>query len=169
MDDLGNVRLEQLTAEMAWIRRLARALVRDESAADDIAQDTWLAAAGNVPDDRPLRPWLSRVVMNVVRMRFRGESRRGARETRVEKPEAVATAEELIDRVEVQRVVAGEVLALTEPYRTTVLLHYFEGLSSAEIARRQEIPDGTVRRRLKTALDQRRSRRMRHRGASCSW
>ena len=158
MDDLGNVRLEQLTAEMAWIRRIARALCVDASTADDIAQETWLAAAGKVPDDRPLRPWLVRVMTNIVRMRFRGEHRRSVREEAAERPADVATAAELIDRVEIQRVVAGEVLALAEPYRSTVLLHYFEGLSSAEIARRQGIPDGTVRRRLKTALDELRAR-----------
>jgi RNA polymerase sigma factor (sigma-70 family) len=158
MDDLGRVRLDQLTAEMAWIRRIARALCTDASTADDIAQETWLAAAGNVPEDRPLRPWLARVMTNVVRMRFRGEQRRSAREEATERPDDVATAAQLIDRVEVQRVVAGEVLALAEPYRSTVLLHYFEGLSSAEIARRHGIPDGTVRRRLKTALDELRRR-----------
>src|SRR5438874_2684103 len=34
------------------------------------------------------------------------------------------------------------------------LLHDVEGLTSAQIARQLGIPDGTVRRRLKTALDQ---------------
>lgn len=157
MDD-GNVELDQLTAEMAWIRRLAMALVKDASTADDVAQDAYLAAAGRVPDDRPLRPWLSRVVRNVVRMRTRSTKRREGRELAAPAPSPGPTAEELIDRVELQRMVAGEVLALAEPYRSTVLLHYFEGLSSADIARRLAIPDGTVRRRLKTALDELRAR-----------
>jgi RNA polymerase sigma-70 factor (ECF subfamily) len=159
MDDrVANVQLDQLTAEMAWIRRLAMALVKDASAADDVAQDTFIAAAGHVPDDRPLRPWLSRVVLNVVRMRGRSAKRREAREAATAVPDSVPTATELIDRVELQRMVAGEVLALAEPYRSTVLLHYFEGLSSAEIARRLDLPDGTVRRRLKVALDELRAR-----------
>jgi len=55
-------------------------------------------------------------------------------------------------------VVAGEVLALADLYRSTLLLHFFEGLTRVEIARRLEIPDGSVRRRLKTALDQLRAR-----------
>jgi hypothetical protein len=37
-------------------------------------------------------------------------------------------------------------------------LHFIEGFSSADIARRLGIPDGTVRRRLKVALDQLRDR-----------
>src|SRR5205085_5864657 len=88
----------------------------------------------------------------------RSAKRREAREAAIPEPSVEPTAAELVDRVELQRMVAGEVLALAEPYRSTVLLHYFEGLSSAEIARRQGIPDGTVRRRLKTALDELRRR-----------
>jgi len=158
MDDVGDVRLEQLTAELAWMRRLALALVRDDDAADDISQEAWLAARDRVPGDRPLRPWLSRVVVNVVRMRSRAQSRRVAREAALPESPPVPSSAELVDRVEVQRALADAVLALGEPYRSTVLLHYFEGLSSAEIARRCGIPDGTVRRRLKVALDELRGR-----------
>lgn len=149
---------EQLMVEMGWVRRLARALLDDAAAAEDIVQETWLVAASQKPDEqRPLRPWLARVVRNLARTRRRSESRRNERESAYE-GQGVATPEELIERVELQRVVAGEVLALAEPYRSTLLLHFFEGLTSAEIARRLEIPDGTVRRRLKTALDQLRVR-----------
>src|SRR5205823_1008819 len=42
---------------------------------------------------------------------------------------------------------------LAEPYRTAVLLRYYEELSAAEIARRTEVPAGTVRWRLKEGLD----------------
>ncbi|MGE0396715.1 MAG: sigma-70 family RNA polymerase sigma factor [Kofleriaceae bacterium] len=160
------MRLEQLTAEMAWIRRLAFALVRDDSVADDVAQDTWLAAAGKVPSDRPIRPWLSRVVTNIVRMRARSTKRREATEGAAVTDGAVpteasvdsATADDLIDRVELQRAIVDAVLALAEPYRSTVLLHFFEGLSSAEIARRLGVPGSTVRGRLHTSLDQLRAR-----------
>ncbi|HVV84518.1 MAG TPA: RNA polymerase sigma factor, partial [Kofleriaceae bacterium] len=167
MEDLEDVRLEQLTAEMAWIRGLARVLVQDASVADDVAQEAWLAAAGKVPDDRPLRPWLSRVVTNVVRMRLRSSRRREAREAAAPQADPSPAADELVDRLELQRAVVDEVLALHEPYRSTVLLHFFEGLSSAELARRLGVPDGTVRRRLKVAVDVLRERlreRHRHRG-----
>jgi DNA-directed RNA polymerase specialized sigma24 family protein len=36
---------EQLMGEIAWVRRLARALVRDPAAADDVAQDALVVAA----------------------------------------------------------------------------------------------------------------------------
>ena len=148
---------EQLMIEMGWVRRLARELLQDAAAAEDVAQETWMVAKSQRPDeDRPLRPWLARVVRNLVHTRRRGEARRGDREAAYEHATASAapTPAELIERVELQRVVAGEVLALAEPYRSTVLLHFFEGLTSVQIASRLGIPDGTVRRRLKAALDQ---------------
>ncbi len=152
--------LEKLMSELSWLKRLAIALVRDESDANDLVQETWLVAAERAPTDgRPLKPWLSRVALNLVRMRTRASKRRRAREAAVEPTaEKSPTPDELVGRLRAQRVVVDEVLRLAEPYRNTVLLHYFEDLSSAEIARRSGIPEGTVRRRLKVALDELRGR-----------
>lgn len=146
---------EQLMAEMAWVRRLARALVRDHSTADDVAQDAWVVANERQPStDRPLRPWLSRVVRNLAHTRKRAEARRDVHEGAAVDLRVVATPAELIERVELHRAIADEVIALAEPYRSTVLLHFFEDLSSVELAQRLGVPEGTVRRRLKVALDQ---------------
>src|SRR4051812_41606245 len=154
MDDARIPTNEQLMAEMGWVRRLARALVKDDAIADDVAQDTWLVATEQHPDvDRPLRPWLARVVSNLVRTRRRGDSRREDRHAAIVDDRAVPTPAELVERVELQRAVAEELLALAEPYRSTVLLHFIEDYSSADIARRLGIPSGTVRRRLKVGLD----------------
>lgn len=152
--------LEKLMSELSWLKRLASALVRNESDANDLVQETWLVAAEHAPTDgRPLKPWLSRVALNLVRMRSRASKRRLAREAAVERSsESSPTPDDLVDRLRAQRVVADEVLKLAEPYRNTVLLHYFEDLSSAEISRRSGIPEGTVRRRLKVALDELRGR-----------
>lgn len=152
--------LEKLLSELSWLKRLASALVRDESDANDLVQETWLVAAEHAPTDgRPLKPWLSRVALNLVRMRSRASKRRLAREAAVEpSSDSAPTPDALVGRLRAQSVVADEVLRLAEPYRNTVLLHYFEDLSSAEIARRSGIPEGTVRRRLKVALDELRGR-----------
>ncbi|HET9991603.1 MAG TPA: sigma-70 family RNA polymerase sigma factor, partial [Kofleriaceae bacterium] len=163
--------VDELMAEMAWVRRLAHGLLRDGDAADDIAQDAWLAASEHAPEDgRPLRPWLHRVVLNLVRMRARGDRRRSARELAGGEPPASSTADELLAQVQTQRVLADEVIALREPYRSTILLHYVEGLTSAEIARRLGIPSATVRQRLKHALDELRDRlRARADGPKQGW
>lgn len=152
-------RLAQLTAEMAWLRRLARALLRSDDAAD-LAHDTWLAARDHVPTDgRPLRPWLSRVARNLAISKARARQRREAREQASGSlVEAGSRPDELVQRVELQKLVATEVLGLAEPYRSTVLLHFFDELTCAEIARRLKLPEGTVRRRLKVGLDELRAR-----------
>ncbi|MEW6745190.1 MAG: sigma-70 family RNA polymerase sigma factor, partial [Planctomycetota bacterium] len=146
---------EELLAHVEWIRRFSRSLVSDASSADDIAQETWLTALKNSPpSDRPLKRWLVRVARNFARQRAREEGRRIRREEEVARPAAEPSPPDVVEKVEAQRLVVDAVLALGEPYRTTVLLHYFEDLSSAEISRRENVPEGTVRWRLKRGLDE---------------
>ncbi|HEY3807788.1 MAG TPA: sigma-70 family RNA polymerase sigma factor [Kofleriaceae bacterium] len=154
-----DARLDRVLAEMEWVRRLAGSLARDEIAADEVAQETWLVASERAPDDElPLRPWLARVVHNLVRMRHRRASRRDARERAAPIVAESPTPHDLLERVEAQRAIADEVIALAEPYREVVLLHYVEGVPTNAIARRLDVPPGTVRRRLKVARDQLRER-----------
>jgi RNA polymerase sigma-70 factor (ECF subfamily) len=69
--------LDVLLAQSDWLRRLALGLVHSRSDADDLIQETWMAALRSPPDpERPIRPWLTRVLQNLSRMSFRGESRR---------------------------------------------------------------------------------------------
>lgn len=152
--------LDQLAAETVWLRRLAASLVKDQAAAEDLVHDTVVAAVARPPrDDRPLRPWLVRVLINRVRMHGRGAARRSRREQAVAAlAVAPATPDALVDRVEIQRMLAGLVLELSPPLREVVLMHYVEGLSSAAIGRRLGIADGTVRWRLKQAIDELRGR-----------
>ena len=88
--------MESLLAEGAWVARLARRLVGDD-AADDVVQDTWVAALEKAPRERErLRPWLARVVTNFARQRRRGDAHRVQRESGSAppdpEPEAAETA-----------------------------------------------------------------------------
>jgi len=146
---------EDLLAHAEWARALARRLVGDASTADDVVQDTWVAALRRPPRaGDPVRPWLGRVLANVVHQRQRAEGRRTHRERQASRGEALPSAAELTQRTEAQRSLMDAILELDEQLRTVVLLRYFEGLSSAEIARRQGVPAGTVRWRLKRGLDE---------------
>src|SRR5262245_16523401 len=144
-----------LLAEAPWLERLARSLTGDPIEADDLVQDTYAAALRSPPDtDRPIRPWLRRVAINLARMRHRVRARRAATESVVEtQSEPVRDAEQLLERARLERRLAELVLELDEPFRTTVLLRYREGLSAEQIANQHGIPAGTVRTRLKTGLD----------------
>jgi protocatechuate 3,4-dioxygenase beta subunit len=84
--------------------------------------------------------------------------------------EALPNAEALLERHELLRLLAALVSELDEPYRSTVLLWGEEGLEPVEIARRQGVPAGTVRWRLKQGLDRLRAQLdARYGGERRSW
>src|SRR5262245_38050671 len=99
------LRSADLLAHTGWARRLAHGLVKDESAADDIVQASWLAALLHPPrEELPLRPWLGAVVRNAARMRARSAIRRKQREQRTElETDAVPSAETVLLRRESER------------------------------------------------------------------
>ena len=149
------VGIAELLAHAAWARRVANYVAASSADAEDAVQDAWLAALEHPPTEASTaQPWLGAVVRNAVRARFRSASRRQQREQAVAgTPTALPSTENLLAAAQMQRQLADAVLELDEPYRTTVLLRFYQELSSAEIARQLGIPEGTVRWRLKTAID----------------
>lgn len=153
----------------AFVLRLARSLVRDEASAQDVTQETLLAALRHAPPVGSLRGWLARVVRHRASDQRRGEHRRAAREAGSARPEAEPPAPSAAERLELEHGVVRAVLALDEPYRTTVVAVYYEGLTPAELARREGVPAGTVRARLSRALDHLRSKLDREHGDRATW
>src|SRR5262245_49137989 len=145
--------LEQLLAESSWLNALARALLGDEHEAEDVAQETRLAALKHAPADPDhARAWLVRVVRNFARRARRRRLRAERRERLAAAPEALPSSEELVGQAQAQRRVVDAVLELPEPGRSTLLLRYFHAIPAREIAARQRLPVETVRTRIKRAL-----------------
>lgn len=148
---------EELLAEVEWVRRVARALVgRGES--DEVVQQAYLQALSSPPAPGPLRRWLRTVVRNVVRRRVRDDATRERHEVRA--PVAARTPEpgETVARAELHGRVVEAVLSLDEPYRSTLLLRFFEDQPAEAIARAQSLPIETVRTRVKRGIAQLRTR-----------
>ncbi len=148
---------EELLRHHAWMRPLARSLVRDDSLADDVLQQAWLAATrdGSVSVRSPVA-WLSTLVRRAAGRMHREDSRRRRREhvvARRRQQLPAPSSHDVLERAEMQRQVVESVLSLEEPYRSTILLRYFEGLSPKEIAQRESIPTATVWTRLRRALE----------------
>lgn len=135
-----------------WRRahRAAYLVVHDSSAAEDIAQDAFLAAVDALDRfdrRRPFAPWLHRIVVN----RALDWARREALRRKVGEPDEQAAA---VDRSDALDGDLMEALAqLPAEQRAVVVLRHLLEYSPGEIARMLELPRGTVNSRLRRALD----------------
>jgi RNA polymerase sigma-70 factor (ECF subfamily) len=152
---MTSISLQELHAQGPFLRRLARALVRDEAAAEDLVQETWIAALeglhGPRENEEP-RGWLTRLLRNRARSARRAEARRRARELAAE-----SRSQGRADVAVAEHVLAA-VLALDEPYRGLVLRRYYHDMTPTEIARREDVPLKTVEARLRRAREELRRR-----------
>ncbi|MCA8951557.1 MAG: RNA polymerase sigma factor, partial [Planctomycetes bacterium] len=166
--DRSDLGADALLAELGWLRTLAGSLVRDPHLADDLVQDTCAIALQRRAEPRQPRAWLTTVLRHLLLAHRRREQIRERREH--DRDEAVADdAVALLQRAEAQRELVGAVIALDEPYRSTVLLRFFDGLAPRRIAARQGVPVATVHSRLQRALTQLRTRLDRTAGGRPAW
>ncbi len=148
--------VSKLLDQSRWLSGLARQLVADASSADDLVQDTLLAAmeSPRKPQDSGLRAWLATIMRNKAISGQRSSGRRRRREWQAAREEGLPGPDELAEALEGERLLRDALDNLSEPYKHAILLRYREGLSAAEIARQEGCPAGTVRWRIKTGLEQ---------------
>lgn len=157
-------------ADVRWLRELAQTLVRDAHRAEDLAQDTWVAALRQGLDGiADLRGWLTTALRNNARQMWRSESRAAARVAALPKHGADAGSDTLVANLQEQRLLLAAVEGLGEPSRSAILLRYSEGLTPRAIARRLDIPVATVQTRLKRGLARLRERLDSHHGSRAAW
>ena len=139
-----------------WDRALRAAylVVHDAAAAEDIAQEGFLAAVRNLDRfdrRRPFGPWLHRIVVNRAIDAARARAARA--ETALDETLAAPA-----DPASVDRRVLGALAALPPEQRAAVVLRYVLDYTPGEIARLLELPRGTVNSRLRRGLDAMRER-----------
>ena len=141
------------------VYRTALAITRDERAAEDILQETFLrvyAYAGRIDETVSLGPWLYRVTVNMA-YSWTSRVKRWLhclqdmfdRWTLPAQWHPEATTEEREQRQILQQAID----ALPPRHRVVIVLHYLEGLSLREIARVVDVPEGTVKSRLHYARE----------------
>ncbi len=134
--------------------RTAYLLTNDREAAEDVAQTAFLnafRALARFDPERPFRPWLLAIVANEARMVWRSRRRRP---TAPLDPFQADDGEPPLDwaiRQDERARVRAALLAIDEPFRTTVVLHYFNELSVEEVAAALGCRPGTVKSRLHKA------------------
>ncbi len=147
----GSVSDLEALFRMHWPRayRAAYLVTHDAAAAEDIAQESFLAAIralDRFDRRRPFGAWLHRIVVNRAIDWTRARRLRGE----VELVESSAA----LDSPDVG---GGETLAalarLSPEHRAVIVLRYVLELTPGEIAEALELPRGTVNSRLRRGLD----------------
>lgn len=159
---------DELLAQGDWVRALARRLAFDDAEGDDVAQEALVIALHSAEPKR-LGAWLAGVVRNLAWKSRRSAARRTRHETAGRTPPASASPAELAARAEAFRDVAVAVAALEPAYRDVVLLQFFDGLPTRDIATRLGLPVETVRTRRKRALALLRGRLDQRHGGRAAW
>jgi RNA polymerase sigma-70 factor (ECF subfamily) len=135
-----------------WSRahRAAFLIVHDAAAAEDIAQEAFLAAIralDRFDRRRPFGPWLHRIVVN------RAIDWARARELRREVAEPVESEAPAEHALAWSDEVVAALAALDPDQRAAVVLRHLLEYTPGEIADLLEVPRGTVNSRLRRALD----------------
>jgi RNA polymerase sigma-70 factor (ECF subfamily) len=131
--------------------RAAFLVVHDAAAAEDIAQESFLAAVralDRFDRRRPFGPWLHRIVVNRAIDWARARALR--RELSGELLEPPAAERPRGDRAEELALGLAE---LSPEHRAVIVLRYLLDYSPGEIAELLELPRGTVNSRLRRGLD----------------
>jgi len=154
--DLSSDVLEQ---QGRALRALARSLLGDSHAAEDVVQEAWIATLdhrGRLPER--FSAWIATVTRNLAHRRRRGDRRRHEREERVAGHRREAYEQHTLEHEEAVRAVTGALLALEEPFKSALIRRYFEERTPAEIADLTGVPLATVKSRLNRGLERLRER-----------
>jgi RNA polymerase sigma-70 factor (ECF subfamily) len=131
--------------------RTAYLIVHDATAAEDIAQEAFLAALRSLDRfdrRRPFGPWLNRIVVNRAIDWTRARTLR-----REVADDALAGAPAPAARPPYSDDVMAALAGLSPEHRAVVVLRYALEFTPGEIADLLELPRGTVNSRLRRALD----------------
>jgi RNA polymerase sigma-70 factor (ECF subfamily) len=138
-----------------WPRayRAAYLVVHDGAAAEDIAQESFLAALralDRFDRRRPFGPWLHRIVVN----RSIDWARARALRAEVGDGPLAAVAEASTGDGGLSPPIVAALAELTPEHRAVIVLRHLLGYTPGEIADLLELPRGTVNSRLRRGLDE---------------
>ncbi len=153
---------------------LARRLVGDATAAEDLVQSTFVRALEHPPASGPgIGAWLRSVLRNEARQAARADARRAGRERAVARDPTGSVGAEPTDvaaRFDAQWLLMNAVRALEAPHREVILLRFFEDLPPRRIAARLDVPVKTIESRIQRALARLRAELdATHRGDRRAW
>jgi len=157
--------VELIEQASPWLLGLTTSMLSDQDEAEEVVLEVFATAwdrVGALGDEHDaLLPWLLRIARNRAIDRLRRRRRWRLKVARAEAygelaPDRVRAPE--VDEAaqpgwHVHQSVHDALERLPPEQREVVRLAYFQGLTHSEIARRLEIPMGTVKTRLRLAVD----------------
>lgn len=146
--------------------RVARSIVRDDSEAEDVLQESYLSAFRAIHGfrgDSDVMTWLTRIVVNEARGRLRrrhptvgidaieAAQQSGATILAFPLPASAQTPEEAAEMIHLRGMIETAIDALPEPFRLVFILRDVHGCSTEETAIALDIPVATAKTRLHRA------------------
>jgi RNA polymerase sigma-70 factor (ECF subfamily) len=144
--------------------RVARAILKNEADAEDVLQETYLAAYRHIGEfraDAKLSTWLTRILINqaLAKLRSRDRARivvpfsdldakERIRREREDIAELGSSPEQSATRADFRRLIEQKIDELPVAFRTVFVLREVEDLSVEETATCLSIPEATVRSRM---------------------
>lgn len=139
--------------------RIAYGFTRDRELALEVSQDTWLrvhAALATWKGHGNISGWIARIAANQALNRTRFERRRPSQSLPLDLFLEPTQMDELVDG-ETKGMLRRSIALLAPKQQLAVVLRYFAGMSSREMAEALECSEGTARNLLFRSLEKLRS------------
>jgi RNA polymerase sigma-70 factor (ECF subfamily) len=148
--------LEELFRQFAGaVKSVAFRVIRDETLAEDVVQDTfigiWKAPEKYDPSRGSLRTFLLTIAHRRAVDLIRSEQARTKRETRPPDPDFFDLEDEVLTR-RLSSDVQAALVDLTHEEKEAITLAYFAGLSYVQVARHLDTPEGTIKSRIRSGM-----------------
>lgn len=154
-----DLRAREVRRQLAGLRRLASELLSDPGEAEDLVHEALASAAGRtVREPGRLRAYLTAVLRRRYALRVRSDIRRRRRERAAAGRMPVIDAHEAAASAEEAQLLASVVAELGDADKLVLVRHFYQGLTTAQIAEQDGITDRAVRYRIERALASVRSR-----------
>lgn len=127
--------------------RLAYAILRDQSSAEDAVQEAFIRVYYNrqkFDESRSFKPWFDRILVNECK-RILSKKKQFVDIEEAQKTEDLSRADECSDEIQLLK---SAISRLNTKHREIILLKYMQGYTEAEIAQILSIPRSTVKSRL---------------------